>query len=149
MSRWHLSQEAMAQWLIFVEAESYMCAKSLQSCQILCNPMDCSLPGCSVHGILQAGKTTGVSCHALFQGIFPTQGSNEHLLCLLHCQVGSLPLAPPGEPTVIYSISPQIFQEGFLWINTNNFFKPYSMGTYCRILSNKLQRKISQVTTKF
>ena len=33
--------------------------------------------------------------HGLFQGIFPTQGSNPHLLCLLHGQVGSL---PPGKP---------------------------------------------------
>ena len=32
-----------------------MCAKSLQLCLTLCNPMDCSLPGSSVHGILQAG----------------------------------------------------------------------------------------------
>ena len=31
-----------------------MCAKSLQSCLTLCNPVDCSLPGFSVHGILQA-----------------------------------------------------------------------------------------------
>ena len=30
------------------------CAKSLQSYPILCNPMDCSPPGSSVHGILQA-----------------------------------------------------------------------------------------------
>ena len=29
-------------------------AKSLQSCSALCDPMDCSLPGSSVHGILQA-----------------------------------------------------------------------------------------------
>ena len=38
-----------------------------------------------------------VGCSALLQGIFPTQGSNSHLLCLLHCQLGSLPLAPPGK----------------------------------------------------
>ena len=31
-----------------------MCAQSLQSCPTLCNPMDCSPPGSSVHGILQA-----------------------------------------------------------------------------------------------
>ena len=31
-----------------------MCAKSLQICPALCHPMDCSLPGSSVHGILQA-----------------------------------------------------------------------------------------------
>ena len=29
-------------------------AKSLQSCQTLCNPMDCSLPASSIHGILKA-----------------------------------------------------------------------------------------------
>ena len=30
-----------------------LCAKSLQSCLTLCDPIDCSLPGSSVHGILQ------------------------------------------------------------------------------------------------
>ena len=34
------------------------------------------------------GKNTGVHCHALLQGIFPTQGLNLHLLCLLHWQAG-------------------------------------------------------------
>ena len=33
------------------------------------------------------GTNTGVSCHAIFQGIFLTQGSNLCLLCLLHWQV--------------------------------------------------------------
>ena len=47
------------------------------------------------------GKNTpGVGCHALLQGIFPTQGSNLHLLCLLHWQAGSLPLAPTWKPVV-------------------------------------------------
>ena len=50
----------------------FMCAKSLQSYPILCEPMDCRPPGSSVHGILQA-KNTGVGCHALLQGIFPAQ----------------------------------------------------------------------------
>ena len=54
-------------------------AKSLQSCPTLCDPMDCSLPGFSVHGD-SPGKNTGVGCHALLQGIFPTQGSNPGLL---------------------------------------------------------------------
>ena len=43
-------------------------------------------------------KNTGVGCHALLQGIFLTQGSNLYLLQLLHWQVGSLPLEPPGKP---------------------------------------------------
>ena len=34
--------------------------------------MNHTLPGSSVHGILQEfSKNTGVGCHALFQGIFP------------------------------------------------------------------------------
>ena len=53
----------------------------------LCNPMDCSPPGSSVHGD-SPGKNTGVGCHTLLQGIFPTQGSNPRLLHLLHWQVG-------------------------------------------------------------
>ena len=44
------------------------------------------------------GKNTGVDWHVLLQGIFPTQGLNTCLLCLLHWQAGSLPLAPPGKP---------------------------------------------------
>ena len=64
-------------------------AMSLQSCSTLCNPVDYNLPGSSVHGDFP-GKNTGVGCHALLQGIFQTQGSNLHLLYLLHWQVGSL-----------------------------------------------------------
>ena len=33
--------------------KEYMCAKSLQSCSTICDHIDCSLPGSSVHGILQ------------------------------------------------------------------------------------------------
>ena len=46
------------------------------------------------------GKNTGVECHALLQGIFPTQGSTPHLLHLLHWQVSSLPLVPPRKVKV-------------------------------------------------
>ena len=41
------------------------------------------------------GKNTGVSCHFLLQGIFPTQGSN---LCLLRWQADSLSLSHQGSP---------------------------------------------------
>ena len=40
---------------------------------------------------------SGVGCHFLLHGIFLTQGSNPCLLCLLHWQMGSLPLVPPGK----------------------------------------------------
>ena len=62
---------------LFQTLESF--AQSLQSCPILCDPMDCSPPGSSVHGD-SPGKNTGVGCHALLQGIVPIQGSNPHLL---------------------------------------------------------------------
>lgn len=39
-----------------------------------------------------------MGCHAVLQGIFPTQGSNPRLLHLLHCQLASLPLVSPGKP---------------------------------------------------
>ena len=52
----------------------HVCGSGLvtKPCWILCNPMDCSLPGSS-----SPGKNTGVGCHALLQGIFLTQGSKE------------------------------------------------------------------------
>ena len=56
------------------------------SCPTLCDPKDCSPPGSSVHGD-STGKNTEVGCHALLQGVFPTQGSNPgHLHCgqILH-----------------------------------------------------------------
>ena len=80
-----------------LKAPACVCVLSLQSCPTLCDPMDCSPPGSSVHGD-SPGKDTRVSCHVLFQGIFPIQGSNPYLLCLLHGRVDSLPLAPPGKP---------------------------------------------------
>ena len=48
-----------------------------------------------------SGKNTGVGCHFLLQGIFPTQGSNSHLLRLLHCRqifFSVFTTEPPGKP---------------------------------------------------
>ena len=55
------------------------------------DPVDCSPPSSSVHGILQ-GKNAGVDCHFLLLGIFPTQGLN---LSLLRC------------PQILYHLSHQ------------------------------------------
>ena len=68
-----------------------------QSCLTLCDPMDGSPPGTSVHGD-SPGQNTGVGCSALLQGIFSTQGSNMHFLHLTcigrwvlyyYCHLGS------------------------------------------------------------
>ena len=45
---------------------------------------------------------TGAGCHFLLQGIFLTQGSNPHVLRLLHWQAYSLLPAPPGMPHEMY-----------------------------------------------
>ena len=67
-----------------------------QSCLSLCNPIDCSLPGLLSMGF--PDKNTGIGCHFFLQGIFLTQGSSLHPLCLLHWQVNSLPHLPLGKP---------------------------------------------------
>ena len=54
-----------------------MCSVAL-SCPTVLDPKDCSPPGSSVHGD-SPGKNTGVCCHTLLQGIFPTQRSNPYL----------------------------------------------------------------------
>ena len=66
-----------------------------QSCLTLCDLMDCTLPGSSVHGDTPR-KNTGVVCHALLQGIFPTQGSKPGVL---HCRQILLPSELPGKPS--------------------------------------------------
>ena len=49
-------------------------------------------------------QNTGVGCCAHLQGIFPTQGSNLHLLLLLHWQAESLTLMPTGKPLAYRSV---------------------------------------------
>ena len=53
--------------------------------------MDCSPPGSSVHGILQASILEWVAMPS--SKIFLTLGLDPDLLCLLHWQAGSLPLS--------------------------------------------------------
>ena len=57
-----------------------VCVLVTQSCPTLCDPMDYSLPGLSVHWDCPG---SGMGCHALFQGIFLTQGLNPGLFCTL------------------------------------------------------------------
>ena len=89
-----LNPEVLARW---TELEDYFTAQvelnlSLVnivwwwfSCQVVsesCDPMDCSLPDSSVHGILQARILEWVTI-SFSRGIFPTQGLK---LGLLHCR---------------------------------------------------------------
>ena len=78
-----------------------------QLCPTLCDPMDCSPPGSSVHGD-SSGKNTGVGFHTLLQGIFPTQALNPGLP---HCRQILYRLSHQGSPLdkLLISISLGIF----------------------------------------
>ena len=81
-------------------------------CMRVCSFASVTLDSLQPHGLWPArllcpwdspSKNTRVHCHALLQGIFLTQELNPDLLCLLHWQVGSLPLEPPGSPIYAFS----------------------------------------------
>ena len=78
-------------------------AKLLQSCQTLCDPMDCSPLGSSVRGILQARILEWLPCSP--PGNLPDPGTEPGPLCLLRWQADSLPLAPPRKPTLCVQLS--------------------------------------------
>ena len=84
------AEDIKKRWQEYTESEN----KVAQSCPTLCNPVDCSLPGSLAHGIFP-GKSTGVGCHFLLQGIFPTQGSNPGLP---HCRQTLYHLSYQGSP---------------------------------------------------
>ena len=75
-------------------AKACVRAKSLQSCPTLCNPMDRSLPGSSVHGVLQARILERTAINSSRRS---SLGSNSRLLHLLNWQASALPLASPGK----------------------------------------------------
>ena len=68
--------------VVIIMAKCCVLCLVAQPCLTLCDPMGCGFPGSSVFGD-SPGKNPGVGCHALLQGIFPTQGLN---LRLLHCK---------------------------------------------------------------
>ena len=71
-----------------------MCAKPLQLWPTLYNLTDHSLPGSSIHGILQARTLECVVISSPKGSSWPRDWT--HVSChLLHWQVGSLPLVPP------------------------------------------------------
>ena len=63
-----------------------------QSCPTLCGPMDCSVPGSSVHGISQQEYWNGLSCPP---GELPNPGITPESPAF---QADPLPTEPPGKP---------------------------------------------------
>ena len=83
-----------------------------QSCPTLCDPMDHSPPGSSVHGD-SPGKTTGVGCHALLQGLFPTQGLNPGPL---HCRQILYHLSHQGIMLSYICVLVDLFSPSPIWM---------------------------------
>ena len=86
---------------IWASKEDAILCLVAQSCLTLCDLMDCSLPGFSVHGN-SPGKATGVGCHALLQRIFLTQGSN---LGLPYCSRILYRLSYLGNPRILERVA--------------------------------------------
>ena len=78
-----------------------VCAKSLQSSPALCDPTDCSLPGSSICGILQAAILEWVTMPSTRESFRPRD--QTHILHYLHWQAGSLPPALLGKSSVTTS----------------------------------------------
>ena len=130
-----------------------------QSCPTLCAPMDCSPQGSSVHGD-SPGKNTGLGCHALLQGIFPTQGSNPGLL---HCRQILCQLSYQGSPwsTHIYIHNMLSVVHSFLCciifhcVNTAQYIQ-FPLGTfstntsmYILLVYTYFHRPVSLTTEEF
>ena len=93
LNLYHQQLSSMQYYIINQSYHAVLCSVA-QSRLTPGDPMGCSLPGSSVHGIFP-GKNTGVGCHFLLQ----TFGSNTHALCLL---VDSLPLSHQGSPILYF-----------------------------------------------
>ena len=76
---------------------SWAVCLATQSCPTLCDPMDCSPPGSSVHGIFQARILEWVAM-AFSRGILPTQGTNSGLL---HSRQILYQLSHQGSPWIL------------------------------------------------
>ena len=73
----------------------YHISVGAQSCLTLCDPMECSPPGSSVHGIFQARILEWVAIS--FSSSSSQIRDRTHVSCLLHWQADSLPLALTGK----------------------------------------------------
>ena len=74
-------------------------------CPTLCDPMDCSLPGSSVHGILQATILAGVGCLSKLTSLAITKGQRICLQCGkpgFNPWVGKIPWSRKWQPTLVF-----------------------------------------------
>ena len=99
----------------------YACMlKSLQSCPTLCNPMDCSLPGSFVHGILQARILEWVTMPSSRRSSWPRD--QTHVSCI-SCIAGRFFTTEPlGKPIIYYT---------WVYLSESFIALPSSGGNHC------------------
>ena len=73
-----------------------VCTQSLQSCLTLCDPMDCGLPGSSVHESLQP-RTLEWFAISFSRGFFQAR-DQSHISCVSRTAGGFFVAEPPGKP---------------------------------------------------
>ena len=114
-------------WINFIHLKYSLIVMLVpSSCPTLCDPMDCSPPGSSVHGD-SPGKNTGVACYTLLQGIFPPQGLN---LGLLHCR------------WILYLSEPLT---AFLKVSLWNYVTTWSVRPVCGSVQKQIHSLLFQI----
>ena len=98
---------SLGQFRSHVEARSgcllkYVICVHVQSCLTLCNPMDCSPPTSSVHGVLQARTLEWVAMSFTMGSSLPRDLPTAASPVSPALQAGSLPLSYLGSPSYAY-----------------------------------------------
>ena len=84
-----MSFKSLKKFLLGMAVDCAVLCLVSQSCLTLCDPMVCSLPGSSVHGILQERRLECVAI-SFSRGIFPTQGPSSPSFQAVSCIAGNL-----------------------------------------------------------
>ena len=107
-----------------------MLAKSLQSCLTLCDPMYCSLPGSSIHGVLQARILEGVAIY-FSKGSF--QPRDQTFVSCGSCFAGRFFTdEPPGNPEDSH-ITQSVIRIGKYILSTKKHNESHDNGRDCII----------------
>ena len=134
----------------------------------LCNSMNCSLPGSSVHGILQARILDWVAMPSS-RGSSQLRDQTWISYIYLHWQVGSLPLVPPGKSLKstyfqLYHLYRQlcsqflwfplyllgwILQTTFSWLSCLLFFSSFRNGQLTGVWKHRRKQRRSQLLSVF
>ena len=140
--------------LQFIITYMHVHAKLLQSCPTLCNPMDCSPPGSSVHGILHARILEWVAIPSSRRSSWPRV--RTHVSHVSYWQMHSLPLAPPGKPIAYMNVAKSLKKDNRVFRARNGYCEsikdPLLGSKYLPIRSIRLftfQRFINQIRKKW